>query len=43
MCPSARPRQGEGKGSYWHENLPWTGGDVCAKFHQDQFRGLDFH
>jgi len=26
-----------------HQNLPWTGGDVSAKFHQDRCRGLDFH
>jgi len=37
-----RPR-GEGEGSNLHQNLSWTGGDVGAKFHQDQFRGLDFH
>jgi len=24
------------------QNLSWMGGDVCAKFHQDQCRGLDF-
>jgi len=23
----------EGVGSYWHQNLPWAGGDVCGKFH----------
>jgi len=26
-----------------HQNLPWTSGDVRAKFHQDWCRGLDSH
>jgi len=26
---------GGGRGSNLHQNLPWTGGDVCAKSHQD--------
>jgi len=30
-------------GSNLHQNLPWTGGDVRGKFHQDRCRGLDFH
>jgi len=34
---------GEGDGSNLHQNLPWTGKNVCAKFHQDRSRGLDFH
>jgi len=33
---------GRGQGSNLHENLPWTGGDVGAKFHPDRCRGLDF-
>jgi len=32
-----------GRGSNLDQNLPWTGGDVCAKIHQDRCRGLDFH
>jgi len=52
MCPSAfrvsSPRgpgaQGVREwGSNLGQNLPWTGGDVCAKFHHDRCRGLDFH
>jgi len=49
MCPSAFSVLGPpgpggwGRGSYLHQNLPWTGGDVRAKFHQDWCRGLDFH
>jgi len=49
-CPSVfrvsgpqRPRWGRGQGSNLHQNLSWTGRDVCAKFHQDWCRGLDFH
>jgi len=51
MCPSAFrvsvPQGpdgggGRGQGSNLHQNLPWTGGDVCAKFHQAWCRGLDF-
>jgi len=44
MYPSAcrvsipQTQVGEGQGLYWHQNLPWTGGDVCAKFYQDQCR-----
>jgi len=34
---------GQGRGSNLDQNLPWTGGDVCAKFHQDRCRGLEFH
>jgi len=49
MCPSAfrissPPGPGwRGRGSNLHQNLPWTGGDVCAKFHHYRCRGLDFH
>jgi len=32
-----------GRGSNLDQNLPWTGGCVCAKFHQDGCSGLDFH
>jgi len=32
----------EGWGSNLHQNLPWTGGGMRAKFHQDLCRGLDF-
>jgi len=47
MCPSAisilGPPGPGGRGSNLHQNLPWTGGDICAKFHYDRCRGLDFH
>jgi len=50
MCPStlsilAPPGPGEGgrRGSNLHQNLPWTDGDVPAKFYPDRCRGLDFH
>jgi len=49
MCPSAFTVSGspgsEGMGprSKLHRNLPWTGGDVCAKFYQDLYKGIDFH
>jgi len=48
LCPSGfrvsgPPGPGVGGGSNLHRNLPWTGGDVRAKFHQDWYRGLDFH
>jgi len=50
MCPSAyrvsgppKAQGGELAESNLHQNLPWTGGDVPAKFHQDPCRGLDFH
>jgi len=33
----------EGAGSNLCKNLPWTGGDVCAKFPEVRCRGLDFH
>jgi len=48
LCPcfrvSTSPGPGVGGGmSNLHQNLFWAGGDVCAIFHQDQCRGLDFH
>jgi len=31
-----------GRGSKLRQNLPWTVGDVLAKFYQDPFKGVDF-
>jgi len=46
MCPSAYRVSGlsgsRGEGGHLHQNLPWTGGDVLAKFHKDRCMGLDF-
>jgi len=41
MRPSAL--EVRGPGSKLHQNLPWTGGDVRAKFNQNLCRGMDFH
>jgi len=49
LCPSGFRVSGPpgpgvlGGVSNLHQNLPWTGRNVLAKFHQDQCRGLDFH
>jgi len=49
ICPSAYSVLGHqvqgvrGRGSNLHQNVPWTGGDMHAKFHEDLCRGLDFH
>jgi len=50
MCPSAfrvsgPQSQGWSRGPRLklHQNLPWTGGDVHAKYYQDLSSGLDFH
>jgi len=49
MCLSAlsvlgSQAQGERVGALnLHQNVQWIGGDVRAKFHQDQCKGLDFH
>jgi len=52
MCPSAfrvsgpLAQGGEGAGvntSLKPSFLPWTGGDMRAKFYQDPCRGLDFN
>jgi len=38
-----KPPRPRGRGSNLHQNLPWIGGVVRGKFHQDWCRGLDFH
>jgi len=50
MCPSAirvlgRPMSSGVRrpGSKLYQNLPWTGGDMRAKFYQDPRRSLDCH
>jgi len=41
--PNPPPWKVRGLGSNLHQNLPWTCGDGCPKFHQDPCKGMDFH